>query len=118
MIFKHTPLPWRLEMRRDVWGVIGAGELPICTFPATAPELADEQIANMNLVKAAPVLLHALVALHRICRDCDLEHEAERPTEEQYTAAMDAAEEALAAIGTNVGVERPASSDDGNADTP
>lgn len=110
MIFKHTPLPWRLEMRGDVWGVIGAGELPICTFPATVPELAEEQIANINLVKAAPVLLDALVALHRICRDCDLEHEAERPTEEQYAAAMDAAEVALAAVGPNVEAQPPAGS--------
>ncbi len=104
---KHTPMPWRLEMRGDVWSVIGAGELPICTFPPTVPELAEEQITNMNLVKAAPVLLDALVALHRICRDCDLEHEAERPTEEQYAAAMDAAEAALAAVGPNARTQPP-----------
>lgn len=43
-------------------------------------------------------LLSALQALHVVCLNCDLETEAERPTEEQYTAAMNAAEAVIAKV--------------------
>jgi hypothetical protein len=39
--------------------------------------------------------LAALRALHRVCANCDLEHPAQRPTEGEYQAAMDAAEKVL-----------------------
>jgi hypothetical protein len=68
-------------------------------------KLLEHDAARARLVAAVPAMLDALVKLHRICRDCDLEHEAERPTEEQYTEAMDAAESALAAMGPNVAHE-------------
>lgn len=38
----------------------------------------------------------ALVALHRICLNMDADHEATRPSEEQYQEAMASAEAALA----------------------
>jgi hypothetical protein len=42
-------------------------------------------------------LREALRMLHAVVSTCDLEAENGGPTEEQYTAAMDAAEAALAA---------------------
>lgn len=62
---KHTPPPWRLELRGDAWVVIGAGELPICTFAPMVPELAEEQIANMNLIAGAAWMLAALRAIRK-----------------------------------------------------
>jgi len=44
----------------------------------------------------ASELLTALKALHRVCAGSDLEVEGERPTEDEYQAAMTAAETAIA----------------------
>ena len=51
---------------------------------------------HKRLTESAGDLLAALTALHRICLDCDLEDQNTRPTEEEYVAAMDAAEAAIA----------------------
>ena len=45
----------------------------------------------------AAIAVEALRELHRVCLGMDLERQDERPTEEQYQAAMDAAAEALRA---------------------
>jgi hypothetical protein len=59
----------------------------LLAYGRAVAEAKDAEIAALRA---------ALVALYRICRDCDLESEAERPTEDEYNAAMDAAEAALA----------------------
>ena len=56
---------------------------------------STDSLDDARVMAAAPAMLAALRALHRICRDCDLERDTERPTEEQYCSAMDAAEAAL-----------------------
>ena len=46
---------------------------------------------------SAAIAVEALRELHRVCLGMDLERQDERPTEEQYQAAMDSAAEALRA---------------------
>lgn len=46
---------------------------------------------------SAAIAVEALRELHRVCLGMDLECQDERPTEEQYQAAMDVAAEALRA---------------------
>ena len=67
---------------------------PYCEIAANLDEAADW----LEKLRAA------LGDLYRLCRDCDLEQEDKRPTEQQYTAAMDAASAALGpnALGPNV----------------
>lgn len=48
------------------------------------------------VVQQAPVLLQALQTLMRVCQRMDLEHQAERPSEAEYQAAIKAAQEAIA----------------------
>ena len=56
------------------------------------------------LVAAAPALLDALRDLVRICQNCDAEKpDSNAPSEEEYQAAMDAAEEAIAWAGGQYG---------------
>lgn len=62
----NTPGPWRLEFRGGDWVVIGAGEIVVCKFPPIVDEIKDEQIANMNLVAALPVLVAALRAIKKV----------------------------------------------------
>ena len=108
----HTPGPWIAvanPMRNDSMFVVrdipaepypGGGG----AFPGEPPRMqlppaichSGMPAADARLIAAAPDLLAALAVLHRMCRDCDLEVDAERPTEEQYCAAMDAAEAAMA----------------------
>src|SRR2546426_11049000 len=61
--------------------ITDAGRMAIC-----------EKSAATNAIE----LLRALEKLHDVCTNMDLAHEASRPTEEEYSAAMDAAEAAIA----------------------
>ena len=45
---------------------------------------------------AAPDLLHALQRLHAVCVAMDLDNQQERPTEDEYQAAMALAAAAIA----------------------
>lgn len=108
MSARHTPGPWHatascegLPLTRIGYAMrgVGGGYDSHCIALLSVSQGSDEQTnANARLIAAAPELLEALQALHAICRDCDLEEgQQERPTEEQYVAAMERAEAAIAA---------------------
>jgi hypothetical protein len=86
----HLNLPWRASggVVRDSKG------FTVAECDVEQDRKAAEERAK--LIAAAPELLVALQALHVICRDCDAENDNEPPSEEQYCAAMDAAEAVIA----------------------
>ena len=59
------------------------------------PNEPDPTLADIRLMAAAPELLQALKNLFACMQAQDLEHQAERPTEDQYMACMEAAAKAI-----------------------
>jgi hypothetical protein len=63
--------------------------------------VADEwevQMLYTDPLEQAPVLLQALQTLVSVCQRMDLEHQAERPSEAEYQAAVQAAQGAIQAV--------------------
>jgi hypothetical protein len=97
----HTPGPWQFQANSTDTALLIEGDVLVASMSWHSSSrqrhpLRSESQANARLIAAAPELLAALQALHRMCRDCDLETQAQRPTEQQYNDAMDAAEAAIA----------------------
>ena len=91
------PAPGTFPGQAPMYQVIALTEegQDVRTIALTAGVDAEE---NARRIAALPELLAALIALHRICCDCDLENEGDRPTEDQYVAAMDATDVAIAEV--------------------
>ena len=85
----HTPGPW--SVFTDVNGLhyVSAGKKCIHEFSGAV------KIDDARLIAASPDLPKALRELHRVCVGMDLENQMERPTEEEYLAAVAGAEAAL-----------------------
>ncbi|WP_097198288.1 hypothetical protein [Variovorax sp. YR752] len=69
--------------RGDLLAITDAGRMAVC-----------ETAAKTHAIE----LLRALEVLVDVCTNMDLEHEKSRPTEEEYCAAMDAAEGVIAKV--------------------
>jgi hypothetical protein len=91
----RSPGPWSVRPLRTALAIVDAGGECV----AVVPPGQDTKHADAQLLASSPQTLHALQLLYRICLDCDLEDQQRRPTEEDYQAAMDAAEQAIQAAG-------------------
>ena len=105
---KYTPGPWKAAHRRGHDGGYNTevfsephGLIATCAWtpkPCGKGVTETYRSANARVIAAAPDLLAALTALHAVCLSCDAEDpNAVAPDEATYTAAMDAAEAAIAA---------------------
>lgn len=56
----------------------------------------EEAKANATLYAAAPELLEALTTLRAVARSMEAERDSEKPTEDEYQAALVAADAAIA----------------------
>ena len=99
MTAQHTPGPWWVTDH----GVRDRGGFICAMIPTQRYEGQDERfelehaerIANCLLIGAAPDLLSALETLYAVCLAMDLERQDDRPTEDEYQAAMLRAIEAI-----------------------
>lgn len=95
---QHTPGPWTWQLSLDNGLELKAqgGFKAIITTNEDSRRLAISGEADARLISAAPELLDALQALHRVCMAMNLEADHERPTEEAYLQATAQAGAAIA----------------------
>lgn len=111
MAAAHTPGPWTKSNRLEgpFWHIysdhtVGGekckqGKQAVAAVYGEgkrgAKAYAEMFEANARLIATAPALLGALLKLHRVCVAMDLKNQMERPTEEEYQAAIAGAAAAI-----------------------
>ena len=97
---KHTLEPWHcanVSAKTGHLGVYGQDGSQIALLKVPSALYSDRRGADARLIAAAPSLLAALRELVRICERCDADGPmADACGEDEYQAAMDAAEDAIA----------------------